>query len=136
MVCGVTDDPGVMGNLPRSRPGRRSEKRASEVKPASSRAQGSGTGAKSSAPRAKGTGTRSKASGTRAKASGTRAKASGTRAKASTTGATSPPTAARDERTEAPKGQDPITATLRLGMAVGDAGVKTLAKIVQRLPRP
>jgi hypothetical protein len=38
----MTDDPGVMGNLPRSRPGRRSDKRKSattEARPAASKAR-------------------------------------------------------------------------------------------------
>ncbi|HEX8052060.1 MAG TPA: hypothetical protein VF517_03645 [Thermoleophilaceae bacterium] len=41
----------------------------------------------------------------------------------------------REERVEQRAGQDPLTSALRAGMAVGDAGVKVLAKIVQRLPR-
>jgi hypothetical protein len=103
-----------MGNLPRSRPGRRSEKRAAEVKPPK-RAAAKKTGAK-----------RSAAAKPRATAAKPRATA---REKA-------PPTSVTDERVEEPQGQDPITAALRAGMAVGDAGVKVLAKIVQRLPRP
>jgi hypothetical protein len=146
----VTDDPGVMGNLPRSRPGRRSDKRASGTKAAGGGAKATGTGAKARAggrpraarPKARPTtGTRPKArpttgtrpAGTRP-AAGTRARSSGPARGAQRS--TAPRTAVRDERIEEPQGQDPITAVLKLGMAVGDAGVKAVAKIVQRLPRP
>jgi hypothetical protein len=47
-----------------------------------------------------------------------------------------PRTSVREERVETTDGQDPITAALRLGMAVGDAGLKAVAKLAQRLPRP
>ena len=129
----MTDDPGVMGNLPRSRPGRRSEKRAAEVKPPK-RAAARKTSAKPSAAAAK----KTSAKPARARSTGSRAKASGSRAKASAARAPerAPRTAVTEERVEERQGQDPITAALRAGMAVGDAGVKVLAKIVQRLPRP
>jgi hypothetical protein len=41
-----------------------------------------------------------------------------------------------EERVESQQGTDPITAALRLGMSVGDAGLKVVAKLAQRLPRP
>jgi hypothetical protein len=123
----MADDPGVMGNLPRSRPGRRSEKRASggsgsggsakPRKPAAAKASAGSAGAK---PRAQ--------SKPRAQAAKPRAQAK-PREQA-------PPTAVRDERVEERQGQDPITAALRAGMTVADTGVKVLSKIVQRLPRP
>ena len=150
----MTDDPGVMGNLPRSRPGRRSEKRAAEVKPPK-RASAKKTGAKqasaraSSKPRtaakpraAQGASGRAKArpaakSRPAAKTGAARAAAGSQRARSAAAGAEkAPPTSVTDERVEERQGQDPITAALRAGMAVGDAGVKVLAKIVQRLPRP
>lgn len=134
----MADDPGVMGNLPRSRPGRRSEKRggaagsrgskkpaAAEVKPTSAKSTRA-----SSKPRA--------AAKPRATAAKPRASAK-PRTAAKPAGAArqdAPRTAVRDERVEERGGQDPITAALRAGMAVGDAGVKVLSKIVQRLPRP
>jgi hypothetical protein len=114
----VADDPGVMGNLPRSRPGRRSEKRA-------------GAGGAKRSKTAASANTRSKATTSRSKATTSRAKASTPKKKT-----TAPRTAVREERVEEQQGQDPITVALRAGMAVGDAGVKVLSKIVQRLPRP
>ena len=158
IVCAVTDEPGVMGNLPRSRPGRRSakrtasgggQKRAAEVKPAkpkTTRAKAGGTGTKAAAKStAKATGAKKAGGAAKAKAAGP-AKAKATRARAGGPAATTPsagleqdtaPRAAvREERVETTQGSDPITAALRLGMAVGDAGLKAVAKIVERLPRP
>ena len=134
MVSAVTDDPGVMGNLPRSRPGRRSEKRAAEVKPpkraaakkTSARAGSKASTRASSKPRA----------AAKARPAQKKAQAPRQRAQAPRQRAQAPPTAVTEERVEERQGQDPITAALRAGMAVGDAGVKVLAKIVQRLPRP
>ena len=132
-----------MGNLPRSRPGRRSAKRASEVKPPSSgpkRAAAKATGAKAK-PRAStkpGASTKPRAAskpGAASKPRATTKPRAATKPRA-TARETAPPTAVRDERVEERQGQDPLTAALKLGMAVGDAGVKAVAKIVQRLPRP
>ena len=177
IVFAVTDEPGVMGNLPRSRPGRRSakraasgggQKRAAEVKPAKPKATRAKAGAKPAAKagaggaKASGAGAKARASGASAKASGAgagakaraggsartagSAKAKATRARpggpAATTPSpgleqeTAPRAAVREERVETQQGSDPITAALRLGMAVGDAGLKAVAKIVERLPRP
>jgi hypothetical protein len=168
----VTEEPGVMGNLPRSRPGRRSakraasgggQKRAAEVKPAkpkATRAKGAAkpaakaSGAKASAAKtsaAKASGAKASGAGAKARAGGSTratgsAKAKPTRARpggpAATTPSagleqeTAPRAAVREERVETSQGSDPITAALRLGMAVGDAGLKAVAKIVERLPRP
>ena len=149
-MLGVTDDPGVMGNLPRARPGRRSAKRAAEVKPGDG---GSKPPAKAKAKPAAAKATTAKSRTTKAKSSAakpraakpkaakprpktTRARAGGPAATTPSAAGKAPPTATRDERVEAPQGQDPITAALRLGMAVGDAGLKAVAKLAQRLPRP
>ena len=155
-VSAVTDEPGVMGNLPRSRPGRRSEKRASEVKPPKPKATrakaGAGGPKKASASGARKAGA-GKAPAAKAGASkgGARAAASrsgpkATRARPGGPAATTPSaglgddrapdTAVREERVETTHGSDPITAALRLGMSVGDAGLKVVSKLVQRLPRP
>jgi hypothetical protein len=137
----VTDDPGVMGNLPRSRPGRRSAKRAAEVKPPK-RAGAKKTGAKPSTAAASKSGAgRAKAGSAKARPKTTarpRPKTTATPRPKTTAGARerAPRTAVTDERVEERQGQDPITAALRAGMALGDAGVKVLSKIVQRLPRP
>jgi hypothetical protein len=117
----VTDDPGVMGNLPRSRPGRRSDKRAAEVKPPK-RASAKKTTARGGAKSRPAAGSKPRARARPKTTARSREKA--------------PRTAVTEERVEERQGQDPITAALRAGMAVGDAGVKVLAKLVQRLPRP
>jgi len=117
MVPRVSDDPGVMGNLPRSRPGRRSEKRAGGAKGPAKKPRKSATASKSTRATAK----------RPAAAKAPRARPSAERA---------PRTSVREERVEAPQGQDPITAALRVGMTIGDAGLKAVAKLVERLPRP
>ena len=151
IVWVVTDEPGVMGNLPRSRPGRRSEKRAAEVKPAKPKTTAAAKAKKPAAkktPAAAKSTAAGKAPGARSKPAASKPKRPpATRARARGPAATTPSvdiptddqaprTAVRDERVEAPQGSDPITAALRLGMAVGDAGLKAVAKLAQRLPRP
>jgi hypothetical protein len=99
------DDPGVLGNLPRSRPGRRSDKRGSagaRKKPAAKRA------------------------------TTTRSSASSQRSKRSTTAAsrTPPPR----PRASQPSSPDPITQAVQLAGKVAAVGVKTAAGIIKRLP--
>jgi hypothetical protein len=115
----MTEDPGVLGNLPRSRPGRRSDKRGG----AWSEAAGSGAaaGGASEAPR-------------------TQARAR------KTTSAAKPRAAAAKTRPErsrpAPQqtGGDPLSGAVRLAGGLAEAYVKTTAKIaggvLKRLPRP
>ena len=144
MVHDVADDPGVMGNLPRSRPGRRSEKRASGGSTGGAAKRASGGGA--AKPKAARASAKAAAGGSRGKAAtgGSRAKAGASatgsaragRSARERSGEQAPPTAVREERIEQPQGQDPVTAALRLGMAVGDAGLKVVAKLARRLPRP
>jgi hypothetical protein len=107
----VTDDPGVMGNLPRSRPGRRSEKRTGGGK--------SSTGpAKSAAPRA-GAKSAKRASGSPARPAAAR---------------TAP---ARDSRQDAAKrGPDPVGDAVRVAAKVAGAGLGLAANVLKRLPRP
>lgn len=162
MVSGVADDPGVMGNLPRSRPGRRSEKRATGAGGRGAKAGGakaSGSARSKAAPKPRAAEVKPRATGARKAVAGRKAagkpragaakagasRAAGKRAAAgsgarkpaaSRTREQAPPTAVRDERVEERQGQDPITAALRFGMAVGDAGLKVVAKVVERLPRP
>jgi hypothetical protein len=135
-----------MGNLPRSRPGRRSDKRAAEVKPAKPKATAAAKAKKPAAKRATAARKTTTARRTPAAASKpkrpatTRARAKGPAATTPSVGIPTddqaPRTAVRDERVETPPGTDPITAALRLGMSVGDAGLKVVAKLAQRLPRP
>lgn len=118
----------MLGNLPRSRPGRRSDKRAAggaARKPAD---------AKGVPPK------RSSAAASRAKRS-----AGGARKPAAarpSTGTPSRSSAASRSRSSQPAeqrprssgGGDPITQTIRIAGKVAEAGVKTVAGIVKRLP--
>jgi hypothetical protein len=110
-VADRKDDPGVLGNLPRSRPGTRSSKRAS-----------GGTGPK-----------RQPASRTKATAS----KSSGASKprKPARTAATSKTRTAPPPRQQ-PRAQepDPVTQAVRLAGKVAEAGVKTAVGILKRLP--
>jgi hypothetical protein len=122
-----SDEQGVLGNLPRSRPGRRSAKRGS----------GSRTAA-TAAPAAK------RAPSTRAKAA--RAKTS---AKAKTRAQAKPSrTAAKPKPVPRPEskptppfpepqaggGTDPLTGAVRLAGKVAEVGLKTAGGLLKRLP--
>jgi hypothetical protein len=128
----VTDDPGVMGNLPRSRPGRRSDKRAAAGGPAGS---GGGDGARSKG----GAGSSAKrASGPRS--SPKRAGAAGS-ARRSTAGAGSARTAAggapRSGATAGrSQGPDPIGGAVRVAAKVAGTGIGIATGTLRRLPRP
>jgi hypothetical protein len=97
-----------MGNLPRSRPGRRSAKRS-----------GSTTRAKTAAPAKKRTTTRAS---TAAKKPAPRARPQAQRHRPA-------PATAR-------KGNDPVGQAVELAGKVAAIGVRTAAGIVKRLPRP
>jgi hypothetical protein len=102
------DEPGVLGNLPRSRPGRRSDKRSGST----ARAQ------KSAPPKKRATTTSTSA---RKPASRTRpAQAQRPR-----------PAPARQSG-----GGDPLGQAVELAGKVAALGVRTAAGIVKRLPRP
>jgi hypothetical protein len=103
------DDPGVLGNLPRSRPGHRSDKRG-----------GRGTGAKPAKARA-------------AKAPSASATASA-RAARPARRPQSEPEAPRP-RVEADQHRgDPLSAAVHLAGKVAEAGLKTAGDLLRRLP--
>jgi hypothetical protein len=104
------DEPGVMSNLPRSRPGRRSDKRG-----------GSTTRAKKAAPPKK-----------RATAATSSAKKPAPRARTQPRARTTPPTT----RPTGGGGGDPLGQAVELAGKVAALGVRTAAGIVKRLPRP
>ena len=112
-----------MGNLPRSRPGRRSDKRAS------GKAAASGGGAK-----AKG--------GSKASARSTKASAGGAgqtrkpKAASSRTGAARPPREQAKAPQQPAKGPDPLGDAVRVAAKVAGAGMGVAAGILRRLPRP
>ena len=123
-VADRSDDPGVLGNLPRSRPGTRSSKRAS------------GSGAAKRQPAA---GATSKRASTAARKSATAAKGSGARAaKPRKPAAASRParerTTAPPPRRPAAQSADPVTQAVRLAGKVAETGVKTAVGILKRLP--
>jgi hypothetical protein len=126
-VAAEKDDPGVLGNLPRSRPGRRSDKRAS-----------GGAGARKQ-PAAGGT---AKRGGTQARATATSQRAkrsSGTKsaARKTTPKTTAPKTSTPPRRPTQPRdtggGGDPLSQAVRLGGKVAETGVKTAVGILKRL---
>jgi len=124
-----SDDPSVLGNLPRSRPGQRSSKRASGAKPAAK-----------STPARKAPATAGPARSQGAKRSGGATPAS--RAAARKT--TRPPTAASSstasgtaepprQRREQPQPGDPLSQAVRLAGKVAETGVKTGVGILKRI---
>jgi hypothetical protein len=111
----MADDPGVLGNLPRSRPGRRSEKRG---------------------------GTWSEAAGSGAAAGGA-SEAPKRQARARKTATASRSTASRKPQPRPappPSSSDPLSDAIRLAGGVAEASVKTAVKVaggvLKRLPRP
>ena len=110
----MPDDPSVLGNLPRSRPGRRSDKRAGAKAAAGSTAT----------PR-----TAAKASASKPKPK--RTAASKPRAQARRSVATEPPP------TQHPASPtDPVSGAIRLAGQVAGAGFKVAGEVLKRLPRP
>jgi hypothetical protein len=121
----MTDDQGVLGNLPRSRPGQRSEKRASRAEAGGGRAGGT---AKTSA-----------AAASRAERSGSKAAAppAGARPRSS---ARRKPATGEAQPTPAGGGADPVRGAMRgvAGLALTGAKVATgvTREVLRRLPRP
>lgn len=106
------DDPGVLGNLPRSRPGTRSTKRAS----------GGGAAKKPATARKRAT-----AAGTPATKSPKPRKPA--RPASGQARRTTPP-----PRAASPQAADPVTQAVRLAGKVAETGVKTAVGILRRLP--
>jgi hypothetical protein len=119
-----SDEPGVLGNLPRSRPGRRSDKR------------GSGTGASTRKQPAAGATAKRGASSARASATAPRAKPA--TAKKPTPRArpkisTPPPREEQRPPAASQGGDDPLTQAVKLAGKVAETGVKTGVGILKRL---
>jgi hypothetical protein len=106
----MADDEGVLGNLPRSRPGQRSEKRSEKVKARPQR-----TAAKAAA----------------------RAERGGSKAAAPPTAGDERPTA-RDEPPA--RGGDPVGDAIRTVTGVASTGARVASgvarEVLRRLPRP
>jgi hypothetical protein len=111
-VADRDDEPGVLGNLPRSRPGRRSDKRAAG-------------GAAAKRPAAK---RRTASSGTASSSSRTPA------AKRPPQPPPRPQQRPRAQAQARPSGGDPISQAVQIAGRVAAVGVKTAAGIIRRLP--
>jgi hypothetical protein len=116
----MAEDPSVLGNLPRSRPGRRSEKR---------------DGAKKAAATAR----PAAAKASRSSASKPRAGAAPRGAKAQRATAASKPRpraagASRPAPQSRPASADPVTGAIRLAGQVAGAGLKVAGEVLKRLP--
>ena len=135
------DDPGVMGNLPRSRPGRRSSKRDSTrtakdgaAEPTAAKASASSKPKAAKTTSAKSTSARRPAKRTSAGSGATGA--SRPRARAAASSAQAKP-AAEQQRRPAPRGgTDPVTGAVMLAGKVVDTGLKVAGGILKRLPKP
>jgi hypothetical protein len=137
MFLGMSpDDPGVMGNLPRSRPGRRSSKRegasktdaakpAGAAKPAAAKSTAKKTTARRPAKRTSTSGAKS----TRPKSPTASASRTRTRAQQKTAPPQSPPQEVRGST-------DPVTGAVMLAGKVVESGLKVAGGIIKRLPRP
>jgi hypothetical protein len=112
-----SDQPGVLGNLPRSRPGQRSQKRGGAQRTAA--AAGSKPAARS------GPAVKRKATTARKKA------AARTRKPAA---ATSRPPRRAPEPAPASRPPDPITFAFRTAGKVAEVGLKTAGGLLRRLP--
>jgi hypothetical protein len=122
-----TDQPGVLGNLPRSRPGQRSQKRAGATK-AVAAAGAKPTVRARPAPKRKPAATR-KPTSTR-KPSTTRKPAA--QRKPRSAAAAEP--RKRPEPQPAPTPADPITLAFRTAGKVAELGLKTASGILRRIP--
>jgi hypothetical protein len=137
----MADDDGVLGNLPRSRPGKRSEKRDSGGRPsnaarkAAARAEAGGTPA-AKAPRASKPRTRAKPAASAKPGRG--AAGAGARSQRAATGARSAQRQPGDPPRPQPSG-DVVTTVVRTAATVAATGVRVAGaftqEILRRLPR-
>ena len=121
VAAGKSDEPGVLGNLPRSRPGHRSEKRGGGVRAAA--AAGTAEAAKVAE---------------RKPAASPRPKPSRRKPAARKPVARKPAGQPQHERpqvaAQAETSSDPLTGAVRLAGKVAEAGLKTAGSILRRLP--
>ncbi|MEA2388753.1 MAG: hypothetical protein QOG41_1526 [Thermoleophilaceae bacterium] len=127
-----------MGNLPRSRPGRRSDKRAGGAAGSGKAAGGSG-GTKSKATRSTAKKASATARGSKAGATAARSSGSGSASARSTkSGSASGADTARPRPPvkTAPRGPDPVGDAVRVATKLAGAGLGIAAGVLKRLPRP
>lgn len=143
----MTDDPGVMGNLPRSRPGRRSSKRGGatggsgstpDTEVTASSAKPKPPGGTSAAGRTKAKKpAATRTAGKKTTAAGSRpASVAGARARVGQREAApaEQPAARREQATHG--STDPVTGAVLLAGKVVEGGLKVAGGILKRLPRP
>jgi hypothetical protein len=140
----MPDDGGVLGNLPRSRPGRRSAKRARPEEGAGPKdraadrsARAAGRPAKTSAKAA----SRAERSGAKAAAGPSQARPRSTaRAKPAAAGRRAAGAAAGEERPAPQRGGDPVTDVIRGVAGLAGTGAKVAGgvarELLRRVPRP
>jgi hypothetical protein len=153
---GDSDEPGVLGNLPRSRPGRRSDKRGSSgdanrsggsgsASGSGSRQSGGRSGRTSSSARAAASAQKAKRSdgGTRpsaARQSSTARAGSGGSGGASSRSSSGGSASSRADQRPRPASQqgggDPISDAVQLAGKVAAVPVKIAVGVLKRLPRP
>jgi hypothetical protein len=142
MAADKTDEPGVLGNLPRSRPGHRSDKRRAGASAAGEPAQPKTFSAPSAAAPKKTVAAKPKPAAAKAAAAAkpkprpAAAKAKPKRAPAPAARSTKPtpapePTPTPERPTER---HDPLTDAVRIAGKVAEAGIKTAGQLLRRLP--
>lgn len=140
-----SDEPGVLGNLPRSRPGHRSDKRGGASRGGASavaKASSAGSAAKG-APSTRAKAARAKASAKSASSRTTARKAGGDpKPTARPKPPRKPPGRSMPPPLKGPEGpppvgsKDPLLDAVRLAGKVAEAGLKTAGGLLKRLPRP
>ena len=145
----MADDDGVLGNLPRSRPGKRSEKRDSGGRPsdaAGKAAAGAEAGGKAAAkapraakPRARAKPTASAKPGRAAAGAGAPSQRVATGARKASSGGARPTRRQPADPAPQPSG-DAVTSVVRTAATVAATGVRVAGAVTQeilrRLPRP
>ncbi|MEA2437552.1 MAG: hypothetical protein QOF65_2108 [Thermoleophilaceae bacterium] len=132
-----TDQPGVLGNLPRSRPGQRSNKRGGAVRAAATataadaaKASGRNPAAARAKPARRKPATASKPAATaKRKPAATRP-----RARKAAQPRPRPQRVAEPETAAASSSTDPLTTAVRAAGKVAEVGLKTAGSLLRRLP--
>jgi hypothetical protein len=125
-----TDQPGVLGNLPRSRPGQRSDKRGGAVRAAAAATAADAAKASGRKPAA------ARAKPARRKPATARRKPATTtpRARKADPARPRPQRVAEPETAAASSSPDPLTSAVRAAGKVAEVGLKTAGSLLRRLP--
>jgi hypothetical protein len=124
-----TDQPGVLGNLPRSRPGHRSNKRGGAVRAAATATAADAAKASGRKPAA------ARAKPARRKPATAKRKPTATpRARKAAPSRPRPQRVAEPEPAAASSSTDPLTTAVRAAGKVAEVGLKTAGSLLRRLP--